>query len=140
MPEASEDFWPDEIPDVADPAAVVLLKEQAAILGHKMHGEVEGVVRTYTENGTVYYSLYLKADALGHYLYKILEVAYPAIGPSIERDEVTAQSMNGEPAVTIKGDDQFRKWLRAQLSSEFVRSALGNLRRYIRGREASRVG
>jgi hypothetical protein len=140
MPDPAEDFWPDEIPDPTDPAAVALLKEQAEILGSKMRGEIEGVVRTYAENGIVYYSLYLKADALGNYLYKLLEIGYPVIGQSVENREFTAQGCDGGASVTIKSDEEFREWLRDQLSSEYVRSALGNLRRYVRDRQATRVG
>ena len=140
MLEAKEDFWPDEIPDPADTAPVALLKEQGAILGQKTRGELEGVVRTSTENGTVFYSLYLKADALGDYLYKLLYIAHPAISRPGDDYPITAQSADGGLERIIKSDDEFRGWLRAQLSSEYVRSALGNLMRYIRERQSSRVG
>jgi len=139
MPDEPEDFWPAEIPDPSDPAPVALLKEQAMILGQKMHGELEGIVRTSTEEGTVFYSLYLKANVLGDYLYKLLFIAHPAIGWSGDYP-ISAQSSAGGSSVSISNDNEFREWLRAQLSSDYVRSALGNLRRYIRERQSTRVG
>ena len=140
MPDQPEDFWPKELPDPSDPAPVALLKEQAALLGQRTHGEVEALVKPNAEQGKVYYSLYLKANVLGNYLYKILEIAHPAIDRSAGSLEFTARSMDGGPEVMMKDDNQFRDWLRAQLSSEFVGSAIGNLRRYVRERQAARVG
>lgn len=138
MIDTIEDFWPDEIPDPADPAPVVLLKEQAALLGQKMNGELEGVVRTSTDNGMVYYSLHLKADALGDYLYKLLDIVYPTIG-RVDDYPILAQGANDRFRINIGDDDEFRKWLRDQLSSAYVRSALGNLRRYVRERQSTRA-
>jgi hypothetical protein len=131
MADEREDYWPDDIGDVTDPEPVALLKEQASLLGAKTRNAVEGVVRTSTEGGTAYYSLYLKAESLGDYLYKLLDIARPAIG----RDDaypVTAQSSAGGPAVEIPDRDEFRKWLRAQLSSDYVRRAIANLLHYVR--------
>jgi len=132
MPDATEDFWPDEIVDAADPAPVALLKEQAELLGGKTKHAVEGVVKTSTEEGTAYHSLFLKADALGDYLYKLLFIAYPAIGQVGEDYPITAQSSAGGPSVKIESHDEFRKWLRTQLSPDYVRIAISNLLRYVR--------
>src|SRR5205807_9121666 len=100
MTVANEDFWPDEIVDATDPEPVTLLKEQAALLGGKTKNAVEGVIKTSAEGGTAYYSLYLKADALGDYLYKLLSIAHPVIG-RVGDYPVTAQSSAGGPAVTL---------------------------------------
>ncbi len=93
---------------------------------------MEGVVKTSTEEGTAYHSLFLKADALGDYLYKLLFIAYPAIGQAGEDYPITAQSSAGGPPVKLESHDEFRKWLRTQLSSEYVRMAISNLLRYVR--------
>jgi hypothetical protein len=132
MPDPSDDFWPAEIIDTDDPPPVKLLKEQAVLLGGKTNNAVEGVVKTSTEGGTAYYSLYLKADALGDHLYKLLYIAHPAIGRAGDIYSITAQNSAGGPKVKISNDDEFREWLRSELSSDYVRKAIGNLLRYIR--------
>src|SRR5262245_20459604 len=104
MADEKEDFWPDDIVDAADPEPVALLKEQGALLASRTKNAVEGVVKTSTERGKAYYSLYLKAAALGDYHYKILSIAYPVIGCD-EGYPVTAQSSAGGPAVEIPNRD-----------------------------------
>ncbi len=131
MADEREDFWPDEIADADDPEPVALLKEQATVLGAKTGYDVEGVVRTSTEGGTAYYSLYLKADALGDYLYKLLYIAYPAIGQP-HAYPVVAQSSAGGPERQIGSREEFREWLKDQLSSDPVRRAIASLRRHVR--------
>jgi len=140
MPETIEDFWPAEIVDAADPPPVALLKEQATLLGVKTKGLVEGVIKASTEDGTAYYSLYLKAASLGDYLYKLLYIAHPAIGVATDPFDLTAQNSFGGPPVKIGSAEGFRDWLRAELSSDQVRSAISNLLRYIReARQTSRA-
>jgi hypothetical protein len=130
MSNPNDDFWPAEILDTSDPAPVRLLKEQAARLGEKTHNEVEAVVRPGVEGGTTYHSLYLKASALGDYLYKLLFVAYPVVGPLGDDYPVTAQVSWGGPPVEIRNDKEFREWLQEQLSSAHVQKAISNIRRY----------
>ena len=144
MADAHEDFWPSEIPDPADPAPVALLKEQAEFLAGKTSGEIEGVVRMYIENGTAYHTLFLKALPLGDYLYKILSISYSAFGRSPDVYPITVES-SGEDYLegtekTISNDEEFRRWLRAELSSDHVRSALGTLKNYIREIRSARTG
>jgi hypothetical protein len=131
MADEREDFWPDDIVDADDPEPVAILKEQAARLGMKTSNAVEGVVRMTAEEGTAYYDLCLKSEELGDYLYKILYIAHPVIS----RDDaypITAQSSAGGPEVTLSDGEEFRDWLRRQLSSDFVRRAIANLLRSVR--------
>lgn len=140
MPEPVEDFWPEEIVDASDPAPVTLLKEQAALLGGKTKNQIEGIVKTSTDGGTAYYSLYLKADALGDYLYKLLYIAHPVIRATPGDYPVTARNSFGGLERSIGGPDEFREWLKAELSSDHVRSAISNLLRYVHeSRRASRA-
>jgi hypothetical protein len=137
---ATENYWPAEISDATDPEPVATLKQQAALLGARTKNAVGAVVKTSTEGGTAYHSLYLKADALGDYLYKLLDIAHPAIG-RVGDYPITAQSAAGGEPKPISSQDEFREWLRAQLSSDYVRTALGNLLRYVHeARRASRAG
>jgi hypothetical protein len=132
MPDPSDDFWPTEIIDTDDPPPVKLLKEQAVLLGGKTNNAVEGIVKTSTEEGTAYYSLYLRANALGDYLYKLLYIAHPAIGRTGNIYPITVQNSAGGAPIQIEDDDEFREWLRSELSSDYVRRAIGSLLRYIR--------
>jgi hypothetical protein len=60
-----------------------------------------------------------------------LFIAYPAIGQK-DAYPVEVQSSAGGPLIEIPNGDEFRKWLRAQLSSDDVRRAIANLLRYVR--------
>jgi hypothetical protein len=131
MAERREDFWPENLIDAADPEPLVLLKDQASLLGEKTRNAVEGVIKTSTGEGNVYYALCLKADALGDYLYEILHIAYPVLRGD-DAYPVKVQSSEGGPEVHISDSDEFREWLRGQLSSDFVRRAIANLLRSVR--------
>ncbi len=97
MVDATENYWPSEISDATDPEPVAILKQQAALLGGRTNNAVEATVKTSTEGGTAYHSLYLKADALGDYLYKLLDIAHPVVG-RVGDHPITAQSpAGGEP-------------------------------------------
>ena len=131
MADEREDFWPDDIVDVADPEPVALLKEQASLLGNKTRNAVEGAVKTSTDGGKAYYSLYLKVPDLGDYHYKLLSIAYPVTGCD-EAYPVTAQTPAGDPPVEIPNREEFRAWLRRQLSSNHVRRVIANLLHVVR--------
>ena len=74
--------------------------------------------------------MYLKADALGDYLYKLLYIAHPVIG-RVGDYPITVQSSAGGAPKSISSEEEFREWLRAQLSSDYVRTAISNLLRYV---------
>ena len=137
MNEETENFWPVETLIVEDPTPVLMLKQQAEMLRGLHGGEIEGRIKMTTEEGTVYYSLSLKADALGNYLYKLLDIAYPALRSTESVYPITAQTTSGASSVQLRNDDEFRAWLRDQLSSEFVKRAISNLLRYIRDRRTT---
>ena len=137
MSEKPEIFWPVESLPVNDPEPVILLKQQAEFLSGLHGGQLEGLVKMSTEAGTAYHSLYLKADALGNYLYKLLYIAYPAIQATESVYPISAQTSAGEPSIRLQDDDEFRDWLRRELSSDFVKRAISNLLRYIRDKQAS---
>ena len=140
MVDSTENYWPAEIIDAADPEPVAILKEQAALLGGRTNNAVEAIVKTIAEGGTAYHSLYLKADALGDYLYKLLDIAHPVVG-RVGDYPITVQSSAGGPPREISGEEEFREWLRAQLSSDYVRTAISNLLRYVHeARRAPRAG
>jgi len=135
-----EDYWPSDFPVVDAPAPVALLEQQAELLGKHTEGQIQGFVKPHVEDGTAYYSLYLRAEALGDYLYKLLYIAFPTDCDSSKPFSMTAQNAFGGPPVLIDDAEGFRDWLRQQLSSDRVQVIIGNLLRYIReSRKASRV-
>ena len=137
MSDLTENFWPVEPPSLDDPEPVRLLKQQAELLRSLHGGQIEGFVKMSTEEGTAYHSLYLKAEALGHYSYKLLYIAYPAVRPTESVYPIQAQTSAGEHSAKLADDGEFRGWLRSQLSSDFVKRAISNLLRYIRDRQNS---
>ncbi len=137
MTDQSESFWPTGHFDMTDPSPVVLLKNQARLVASQFDGAIKGIVRMDVDQGTIYHSLYLKVDALGDYLYKLLYIAYPAGRRPSNAYPISAQNTDGDPMVTLADDEQFRVWLRGELSSEFVRGAIGNILKYIEDRKDS---
>ncbi len=140
MPDQSESYWPTGHFDMTDPSPVALLKQQAKLVAGQFDGAIEGIVRMDVDQGTVYHSLYLKVDALGDYLYKLLYIAYPAARRPSNAYPISAQNTDGDKIASLSDDDEFREWLRAELSSEFVRGAIGNILKYIEDRKGSSKG
>ena len=135
-----EDFWPRNFPVVDPPAPVALLNQQAELLGRHTGGQVEGIVIPSVEETTAYYSLNLKADALGDYLYKLLHIGIPTDCDPSKPFPITAQTAFGQASVKINNAQDFREWLQHQLSSDRVQVTIGNLLRYIReSRKTSQV-
>jgi hypothetical protein len=143
MAKAIDDFWPSEIPDPDDPSPVALLKEQAELLADKTQGEIEAVVTMYIEEGIAYHFLFLKPRLFGDFQYRILSISYPVSSPASEVYPITAEVSGHGPTnvakVTLSNEDEFRSWLRSQLSSESIRSTLGTLKKYAREIRASRA-
>ena len=143
MAETLDDFWPSEIPDPDDPAPVALLKEQAGLLSEKTQGEIEAAVTMYIEEGIVYHFLFLKPLLFGDYQYRVLSISYPVTSPASDVYPITAEVFGHSPTnvakVTLSNEDEFRSWLRSQLSSEYVRSTLGTLKKYVREIRAIRA-
>jgi hypothetical protein len=131
MPDHADDFWPTNFPTVAGPSAPVgLLREQAIILAGKTGRRVEGVVRESTVEGTVYYSLYLKAPALGDYMFKVLHIAHPVTQGPLNPFPLTVEdSFTGVP-ITVSNMEEFKSWLKSVLASEKVGTVIANLIRH----------
>jgi hypothetical protein len=129
MPEDVEDFWPSDFTTLTDdPEPALLLKQQAKILGRRTNGVVEGVVKNSTVAGTVYYSLYLKAPALGDYEFKVLHIAIPLSQVATNPFPLTVEhSIASGLPMQVQNMDEFRRWLRVALSSEPVASVIGRL-------------
>ncbi len=128
MADPEEDFWPDYNKTITeDPAPVVLLKEQARLLGRKTGGRVEGVVREVPMGGGTTYFLNLRAPAIGDYEYKILDFHIP-LTVGVMRP-FPFQASDSDRTVQIANMENFKEWLKTTLSSESVANVIGNLSR-----------
>lgn len=136
MADEREDFWPKEIADVADPEPVAILKEQADLLGRKTNNDVVGIVRAGADGEKIIHSLYLKAEALGDYRYKILSMTH-LLGATDPSYPVWGQAPAGHPPVELPDRAAFLAWLRGQLSSEHVRRVIANILHVIREADRS---
>jgi hypothetical protein len=138
MNDKHENFWPSEFPDPSDPAPVALLKEQAGLLGSKTNGDIVGWVRMYIENKIAYHTLFLRAVPIGgEHEFGVLTISYPVSGARREDYPITADLIAGmrelglKTEVKIDNDEEFRKWLPEQLSSDVVIGLIGVLKKYI---------
>lgn len=128
MPEPVEDLWPPtfELRE-EDPAPISILKQQADRLSDKTGGLVEGVVKESTIGGTVFWSLYLRAPALGDYMFKVLYIAIPLGNLLTTPCRLEAEDSFGDEKVSIEGVDQFKDWLKSVLNSEAVAGVVSNM-------------
>jgi hypothetical protein len=140
MNQNHEDLWPSEFPDPypSDTAPVALLKEQAELLGSKTDGDIVGFVQVIIENKIAYHTLFLRAVPLGgEHMFGILTISYPVSGARQEDYPITADFIAGmrdmdlKTEVKINNGEEFRKWLREQLSSHEVIVLIGRLKKYI---------
>ncbi len=136
MIEAREDLWPSDFPGVNDPAPVALLKEQAEFLVRKTNGDIEGVVRLVIEKDTAHHIMYLKASRVDLMVAVIMIEYSPfkdidSVYPILAYPPGDGGAGFG-PKVTIANDEEFRRWLRDQLSSKSMLSRIGVLKSYIR--------
>ena len=136
MTNQTEDYWPS-LPSTlfaGDPEPAQLLRSQADVLSKKTKGVVRGEVTNTALEGTIYYSLYLGAPALGDYQVKILDIAFPVAQTALEPFPLTANDAFGGSAQEITDKDQFEEWLKATLQSNTVLAVIGNLMKYSRPR------
>ncbi len=129
MAENFEDYWPNDLTTVADPEPVVFLKELARALQEKTNGSVRAEVTSNTVEGTVYYSLYLKAPHLGDYRFKILYLSHPIFRDAGNPYPIKVQHSFDGQVTEISDFDDFKQWLKPVLSSPQVKAVIENLKR-----------
>lgn len=127
MPEPEiESYWGEEFPEVADSEPVALLKRQAELLSAATAGKVGGVVEQSVNEGTAWASLYLAADWLGDYQYKLLYLAHPVVVPDPANPfPITVGDSFGAEVKTLENMSEFDQWLKERLRSRQARAAVG---------------
>ena len=146
MSEARRDFWPDVVDVTAIITPLVLLREQASLLGERTKGLVRGEIESserpvdgfepYVDQALSAetrvadsHTLFLVAPALDNYQYALLSVEhdfqpYPCRAryhPTLPDGEGTSAVMSHAGGQcrnpgTAAGEDEFVKWLQIALS------------------------
>ena len=137
MSETRPDLWPDDIDVTSIVPPLVILREQAALLGERTKGLVRGEVESTEEPKEGFeeyledalppksrvvhvHTLYLVAPALDNYKYSLLSVRhdfqpYPCEALFLPAPEGTVLDRFGNPN-RIEGRDVFVHWLGLALS------------------------
>jgi hypothetical protein len=113
---ASTDLW-GEIEATQIRTPLVILREQAALLGAKTKNLVEASVNTHADGDTFIHNFNLDVPALGRYRYNLFNIQH---GPSIY--PVTVSSKH-----RLDTEQEFIEWLGAKLSSPETKRIVANL-------------
>jgi hypothetical protein len=95
------------------------------------------VVKQSAEGGTVYHALYARVPALGDYMYKLLYIALPIAADPVDPFPIDAEDSRNLDKKSIPNMDEFRRWLKRILASDWVRTTIGRLLQYSSERVAS---
>ena len=144
MPELNEDLWPSDlgIASIVTPAAII--RAQAALLGERTKGVLEGIVETSSVGSDIYHRFVIKVPTLGNYRYALFSVHHPAtLYPVfIDEEPVVPRSpfmpdFSSVPefslvdgfakASGLQDEEALRKWLRRTLGSDATKHIIANL-------------
>ena len=114
---ASTDFW-GEIEATQMRTPLVILREQASLLGAKTKNLVEASVKTRANGDAIRHSFDLVVPALGSYTYSLFVIVH---GASIYPINVEYKGTR------LDTEQQFVEWLRATLSSPETKRIVTNL-------------
>jgi hypothetical protein len=124
-----ENFWGTDFPEVGESTPVVLLRQQAELLGELTDGKVSGVVKKADLGGTTYASMYLAVPAMGDYQFKLLSLAHPVVANPADPFPITVEtSLPDGSKKEISSMREFEEWLKEFLSSEPVHIAIGAMK------------
>jgi hypothetical protein len=145
MTEKNEDLWPPDlvIASIVTPAAI--LRAQAALLGERTKGVLEGVVETSSVGSDIYHRFVIKVPALGNYRYALFSVHHPVTLYPVFIDEEPATPRSTfmpdfssmpefsslgdrlDKASGLKNEEALREWLRRTLGSDATKHIIANL-------------
>jgi hypothetical protein len=114
---ASTDLW-GEIEATQIRTPLVILREQAALLGAKTKNLIEASVKTHANGDTFIHQLNLVVPALDNYTYNLFTITH---GPSIYPVSVAYKT------VRFETEQEFIDWLGATLSSPETKRIVSNL-------------
>jgi hypothetical protein len=123
MPEEAVDFWPD-LSSVLPRTPLLILKQQAALLGKHTKNLVIASVLTHTYNERFFHSFIIEATAL-NYRYELLTFSH-----DLMLYPVTVESGPEQLSRTkriFKSEDEFVAGLKDLLNSDQTKRLLGTL-------------
>lgn len=116
---AQTDFWGDlQLSPVITP--VMILREQAALLGAKTHRQIEASVETRASDGIFYHSFNLVVPALDNYTYQLFRICH-----GIDLYPVLVETPRG--ALKMHSEYDFLLWLREKLSSQSTKQVISSI-------------
>lgn len=130
----AEDFWPEDIGNVNITAPVMILRDQAALLGRRTRNIVEATVGNYgdefeTPQEPFNYSFYIVARPVNNYHYGLFHIShgfdlYPVtfhIGEELFRELGFQGENNG---ITVNNEEYFKEILAKILRSKKTRHVI----------------
>ena len=128
------DLWGD-IDLAADRTPVVILREQAALLGKKTKNVVEAKVTTAVSGKSVHHSFNLVVPAMDGYTYELfsirhgVEAYYPVTVDEVNTFGAIVSTQLGLGPIKreLADEAQFTAWLQEQLSSPKTKKIVGTL-------------
>jgi hypothetical protein len=125
MTQPIPDLWP-EIEQSGEVPPVAILREQAALLGHKTHNLLQGRVDTRIAPGGLFvHSFYIVAPTLDNYIYKLFEIEHGVNPYPVVSDE---QQFYKAPApLRLKSEQDLLHHVREILNSDQTKRILGSL-------------
>jgi hypothetical protein len=122
MPEEAVDFWPD-LNSTKPRTPLLILKQQAALLGRHTKNLVVASVNTNTYNKRFFHRFIIEAQAL-NYQYELFRVSHDVILYPLKLES----GPNGnQPIETFNSEDEFISWLKEVLNSGETKRVLNTL-------------
>jgi hypothetical protein len=131
MPNGNEDLWPADVETSTIVPPLAILRRQAAALGERTQGLLEGQVETFTKGDEFTQVFYVVAPSLD-YRYKLFEVrhgveGYPVYTTTEGRRPVFPRFGTGPAPLKLDTPDEFVDWLKQVLNSDETKRVIGSL-------------
>jgi hypothetical protein len=125
MANAIPDLWPELGQSQVTPP-VAILREQAAALGNKTNGLLQGQVDTRVEGGVFHHRFLVVAPTLDDYTYELFWIEhgadqYPVYAPTIPKGAIPRMKQN------LDTEKELVDYIREVLNSDKTKSVVGSL-------------
>ena len=122
MPTAPLDLWPNDLgaTDVVPP--VVILRQQAALLGTRFKYAITGEVQSDDIDGKFLHGFYIVAPALGDYHYLLFSIIH-----GIELYPLAIQGVKDMTSLSCNDEQTFIGSLQGIFQSEWTRKVIASL-------------
>ncbi len=121
----TDDFWPSNIADSQMTTPVIILKQQAALLGEKTRNLVQGEVLTQTVGNMFVHHFYLSAPTL-NYKYELFQISH---GISFYP---LAWRLGNQEGSSLADEEQFKEWLKTIFASQHTLNVVHSILAQVR--------